>query len=92
MNEKDLYEALKSRRIAGAALDVFCQEPVEKDNPLLTLDNIVVSPHCAALTVEAMDRMSYQGCQGIVEVLSGKVPTWCVNYEQVHWMKEKKTT
>lgn len=92
VNEKDLYEALKNRRIAGAALDVFCQEPVEKDNPLLTLDNIVVSPHCAALTVEAMDRMSYQGCQGIVEVLSGKVPTWCVNYDQVHKMKEKETT
>lgn len=89
VNEADLYEALKNRRIAGAALDVFSQEPVEKDNPLLTLDNVVLSPHCAALTVEAMSRMSYQGCQGIVEVLSGKKPSWCMNYEEVHAMKEK---
>lgn len=89
VNEGDLYTALKSRRISGAALDVFVSEPVEKDNPLLSLDNIVLSPHCAALTVEAMDRMSYQGCQGIVEVLSGKKPTWCMNYDEVSAMRNK---
>ena len=42
-----------------------------------------------ALTVEAMDRMSYQGCQGIVEILKGEKPTWCVNYEEVRAMREK---
>lgn len=89
VNEADLYEALQNHVIAGAALDVFAQEPVEQDNPLLTLENILLSPHCAALTVEAMDRMSYQGCQGIVEVLSGKKPTWCMNYAEVHAMREK---
>ena len=89
MNEADLYEALKNRVIAGAALDVFAQEPVRADNPLLSLDNVVLSPHCAALTVEAMDRMSYQGCQGIVEILKGEKPTWCMNYEEVRAMREK---
>ncbi|EEG55860.1 NAD(P)-dependent oxidoreductase [Enterocloster asparagiformis] len=89
VNEADLYEALKNRVIAGAALDVFAQEPVRADNPLLSLDNVVLSPHCAALTVEAMDRMSYQGCQGIVEILKGEKPTWCMNYEEVRAMREK---
>lgn len=89
VNEKDLYDALKNKVIRGAALDVFINEPVEKDNPLLTLDNVLLSPHCAALTVEAMDRMSYQGAQGIVEILSGKVPTWCVNYEEVKNKRRK---
>ncbi len=91
VNEQDLYEALKNRRIAGAALDVYSQEPVDRDNPLLTLDNILLSPHCGALTVEAMDRMSYQGCQGIVEVLSGKKPSWCMNYEEVHGNRTEST-
>lgn len=90
VNEKDLYEALKNKIISGAALDVFATEPVEKDNPLLTLDNVLLSPHSAALTVEAMDRMSYQGAQGIIEILNGKVPTWCVNYEEVNKIRQNK--
>ncbi|MGI6162101.1 MAG: hydroxyacid dehydrogenase [Christensenellales bacterium] len=84
VNEDDLYYALSNKRIRGAALDVYEKEPVDPDNPLLTLDNILLSPHSSALTAEAMDRMSYQGAQGIVEVLSGKVPSWCVNYEDVN--------
>lgn len=90
VNETDLYAALKGGVIRGAALDVFAQEPVEKDNPLLTLPNVVLSPHCAALTVEAMDRMSSQGAAGIVEVLSGERPRWCVNYDEVMARREKK--
>src|SRR3989339_756788 len=53
INEKDLYDALKSGRVAAAALDVFEKEPTPSDNPLLTLDNIVVTPHLGASTVEA---------------------------------------
>ena len=47
VNENDLYHALKEGTIAAAALDVFEQEPVNQDNPLLTLDNIILSPHGA---------------------------------------------
>ena len=83
LNETDLYHALKEHRIAGAALDVYADEAHFSGNPLRSLDNVLLSPHCSALTVEAMDRMSYQGCQGIVEILSGKKPTWGVNYEEV---------
>lgn len=79
VNEKDLYEALRSGTIAGAALDVFAQEPPEKDNPLFTLDNVLLTPHNAALTREAMTRMALHAAQGIDEVLTGKRPTWPVN-------------
>lgn len=47
VNEQDLYEALKNGRIAGAACDVFCAEPVDKRNPLLGLDNFLATPHIA---------------------------------------------
>lgn len=81
--EEDLIWALNSHIIRGAALDVYEQEPVDTNDPLLTLDNVVLTPHSAALTKEAMDRMSYQGCQGIVEILEGKTPTWCKNYLEI---------
>ncbi|MCC8191331.1 MAG: hydroxyacid dehydrogenase [Planctomycetes bacterium] len=78
-NEQDLYEALKNRTIAGAALDVFAEEPAAADNPLFTLDNVIVTPHNAALTVESMDRMGLHAAMGIDAVLSGKRPEWPVN-------------
>lgn len=79
INEKDLYDALKRRVIAGAGLDVFATEPVEASNPLFALDNIIVSPHNAALSYEAMDQMGIDAAKGIEEVLTGKSPTWPVN-------------
>ena len=86
--EEDLVEALKSHQIYGAVLDVFAQEPVTADNPLLHLDNVLLSPHSAALTNEALVRMSHDGAQGIVEIMSGKKPTWCVNYDAVNQKKD----
>ncbi len=79
VNEADLVHALKKGDIAGAALDVFAQEPPEKDNPLFALENVLLTPHNAALTREAMLRMALGAAQGIDEVLSGKRPTWPVN-------------
>lgn len=78
VNEADLYEAVKSGKLAGAGLDVFADEPIDPRNPLYTLDRVIVSPHNAALTVEAADRMGLHAAQGIVEVLTGKNPTWPV--------------
>ena len=79
INEPDLYEALKSEKIAGAGLDVYAQEPPSPENPLFTLPNITVTPHNASLTHETTDRMGLHAAQGIDEVLSGKTPTWpCV--------------
>ena len=71
VKEQDLIDALKNGIIKGAALDVFEKELIEADNPLLKMNNILLSPHCSAVTTEALDRTSY-GCMGIVEVLSGR--------------------
>jgi D-3-phosphoglycerate dehydrogenase len=79
VNEKDLYEALSAKRIAGAALDVYDPEPPQKDNPLYTLDNVILTPHNAALTREAMGRMALHAAMGIDDVLSGRVPKWPFN-------------
>lgn len=81
--EKDLIDALKNGVIAGAVLDVYESEPVSSDNPLLNMGNVLLSPHSAAVTDEALSRMSYQGAQGIVEVLSGRKPTWCPNFDRI---------
>lgn len=83
VQEKDLVEILTQRRIAGAALDVFAEEPPDPSNPLFKLDNITVTPHNAALTRECMDRMALHAAQGIDEVLSGKIPTWPVNKPRI---------
>jgi D-3-phosphoglycerate dehydrogenase len=53
VNEPALIQALRERRIAGAALDVQANEPLSRDSPLLTLDNVIVSPHIASYTREA---------------------------------------
>ncbi len=78
VNEADLYEALTTGVIAGAGLDVFYDEPVKMDNPLFKLDNVIVTPHNAALTYETTDRMGLHAAMGIDEVLQGKEVTWPV--------------
>jgi D-3-phosphoglycerate dehydrogenase len=83
VRENDLVEILSEKRIAGAALDVFAEEPPSPSNPLLKLDNVTVTPHNAALTRECMDRMAVHAAQGIDEVLSGRTPTWPVNKPKV---------
>lgn len=79
INENDLYDALVSHTIAMACLDVFVEEPVNKNLPLLSLDNIIVTPHSATLTKECVQRMGMHAAMGIDEVLTGKTPTWPVN-------------
>ena len=66
VNEKDLYTALESKKIQGAGMDVFVSEPPESNHPFFKLDNILLTPHNAALTLECRERMSLEASQNIV--------------------------
>ena len=76
VDEDALLNALNKGEIAGAALDVSDPEPAAKDSPLFTMDNVIMTPHCAGGTVEAMIRMVMDAAKGIDEVLCGKEPTY----------------
>lgn len=79
--EEALFHALKNRMIAGAGIDVFEKEPIEKDNPLLKLDNIVITPHIASASIDTRTNMAILAATNLIEVLKGRVPTNLVNPE-----------
>lgn len=78
VDEAALIEALQEGRIAGAGIDVFEQEPTPPDNPLLTMENVVVTPHMASATAEAL-RMMALVAEDIVAVVQGRPPKFPVN-------------
>lgn len=84
VDEKALCMALRSGVIAAAAIDVYDPEPPLKDNPIFALENILLSPHSAALTEECVIRMATGAAEGIVDVLSGKKPQYIVNPDVYH--------
>jgi D-3-phosphoglycerate dehydrogenase / 2-oxoglutarate reductase len=71
IDEAALYDALTSGKLAGAGLDVFAQEPPPVPNPLFDLPNVIIAPHVAGVTWEAVDRMSEQTARNILSVLDG---------------------
>jgi len=71
IDEKALYEALKSGHIHGAGLDVHEKEPTAPTDPLFSLDNVVVTPHSAALTKESAETMSVETAKGLLAILHG---------------------
>jgi len=78
IDENALYEALKNKKIRGAALDVFEEEP-PKDNPLLKLDNVIGTPHQGASTEEAQKSAGTIVAEQVVKILSGKPAENVVN-------------
>jgi D-3-phosphoglycerate dehydrogenase len=80
-DEAALAEALRSKRIAGAGLDVWAKEPPPLDHPLLQFDNVVVSPHTAGVTREARVNMGRIAAEQLIDALDGKRPPRIVNPE-----------
>lgn len=78
VDEKALIAALEAGELRGAGLDVSDPEPAEPNNPLFGMRDVIMTPHNAACTNEAMVRMSTGAAMGIHEVLSGKTPTYPV--------------
>jgi D-3-phosphoglycerate dehydrogenase len=72
IDEKALYDALVSGKLAGAGLDVFEQEPPPAGHSLFGLPNVIMAPHVAGVTREAVDRMSEQTARNILSVLDGQ--------------------
>lgn len=79
IDEAAMIEALQAGEIAGAGLDVFEQEPPSDSNPLFAMDNVIVSPHNAALSGGALRTMAMDSARGVTEYLTGKAVTYPVN-------------
>ncbi|CDX01729.1 Glyoxylate reductase [Desulfitobacterium hafniense] len=79
VNEEDLYEALAQQQIYAAGLDVFDQEPLPTDHPLLTLTNCVALPHIGSATIKTRREMARLAAQNLLTYLQGQRPPHCVN-------------
>jgi D-3-phosphoglycerate dehydrogenase len=83
VDEKALCNALKKKDIAGAGLDVLEQEPIQKDNPLLRFDNVIITPHMGWYSEDTVDEVQRIAAEQILQCLQGKVPTNLVNKDVV---------
>lgn len=81
VDQQALYQALKERRIAAAALDVTDPEPLSMVSPLLRLDNLVIAPHIASASRYSRDMMAYLAAQNLIAGLKGERLPHCVNPE-----------
>jgi phosphoglycerate dehydrogenase-like enzyme len=81
VDEAALVDALRRRAIAGAALDVYDREPLPPGHPLVSLDNVVLTPHTGYVTVEAYDVFFRQAVTHVEQYLDGKVPERALNPE-----------
>jgi phosphoglycerate dehydrogenase-like enzyme len=79
VNEAALIEALESGCIAGAALDVFEQEPLRADSPLTSMDNVILTSHSLAWTEELFRDLGRIDCEGALAVYRGEPPKNIVN-------------
>ncbi len=74
VDQSALIDALKTGKLAGAALDVFKTEPLDPTNMLASMDKVILTPHLAASSREAMKRMAVQVAEGVMAVLTSGTP------------------
>ncbi len=79
VDEKALYDVLSKRKIAGAALDVFEEEPTPADNPILRLDNVIVTPHSLCWTDELFANIARTAVGAVLAVHAGRRPRFVVD-------------
>lgn len=79
IEEKELIKCLLAKKISGVALDTFEEEPISKDNPLIKMDNIIITPHIAGTSVKALNLMHKMVFEEIVRVVKGHKPEYRVN-------------
>ena len=83
LQEDALVDALKNGQIAGAGLDVFEKEPPDVQNPLFQMDNVIATPHTAALTRDVVIKLAEGAAENAINVLEGEKPTYSANWEIV---------
>jgi glyoxylate reductase len=83
IDQKSLYQVLKNKRIAGEGLDVFQQEPIPSNDPILKLQNVILTPHIGSGTAETRLSMSLIAVNDVIRVLEGKRPIHLVNEDLV---------
>jgi D-3-phosphoglycerate dehydrogenase len=89
VKEEDLVKVLKDGVIAGAGIDVFEIEPIEPNDPLLQLDNVIVTPHSAYYTEESLYALQYGAAAEVARVLNGEEPISAVNQKDVDEVLKK---
>ena len=90
VNEGALVKALQNNKIAGAGLDVFSEEPVPADHPLLELENVILTPHSAALTRECVTRMATEAAECVLDVFAGREPRNVANPQVLEFGRWKQ--
>ncbi|MCL6553699.1 MAG: D-glycerate dehydrogenase [Firmicutes bacterium] len=88
VDQRALYDALVRRQIWAAGLDVFEEEPIAPDDPLLALENVVVAPHIGSATVETRTKMALMAAENCLAVLDDRPPPHPVNPEV--WARRRK--
>jgi phosphoglycerate dehydrogenase-like enzyme len=89
VDEPALVNILKERTIAGAGLDVFLEEPLPRQHPLLELDNVVLTPHLGWPTDSGFEGFAENAVANILDYLDGKL-TRALNPEAVQWRKRAR--
>jgi D-3-phosphoglycerate dehydrogenase / 2-oxoglutarate reductase len=79
VDEQAIADAIRKGRLAGAGLDVMCSEPPEKGNPLVGLENVILTPHTSFFSNESFNELKEKAARNMVEVLTGAPVRYCMN-------------